>query len=265
MIILRKLLNGDYSMNSKQIYEKIIGWTRNWFSDKGDNSIAVIGISGGKDSTVSAKLLVDALGADRVLGVLMPNGKQADIQDSYDVCAYLGIDYVEVNIAKMYDKAYETFFNCGLNITEQLKINLAPRLRMTTLYAVAQSQNVPAFVINTCNLSEDFVGYSTKWGDATGDVGLLRNLTVTEILELGDYMGLPSELVHKTPSDGLCGKTDEDNLGISYAKIDDYINTANLDGTLTKDEQSLIERKYRANLHKLRPIPAPIFDISRLG
>lgn len=252
-------------MTSKQIYEQIIEWTRNWFSDKGDNSIAVIGISGGKDSTVSAKLLVDALGTNRVLGVLMPNGKQADIKDSYNVCAFLGINYKEINISKMYDKAYETFFNCSLTITPQLTQNLAPRLRMTTLYAVAQSQSVPAFVINTCNLSEDYVGYSTKYGDATGDVGLLRNLTVTEVIALGDYMGLPKELVHKAPSDGLCGKTDEDNLGISYAKIDDYINTSNVNGTLTDEEQKLIERKYKANLHKLKPIPAPTFDISRMN
>lgn len=251
-------------MTSKQIYEQIIEWTRNWFSDKGDNSIAVIGISGGKDSTISAKLLVDALGADRVLGVLMPNGKQADIKDSYNVCAFLGINYKEINISKMYDKAYETFFNCGLAMTPQLTQNLAPRLRMTTLYAVAQSQSVPAFVANTCNLSEDYVGYSTKYGDATGDFGLLRKLTVTEIIELGDFLGLPKELVHKAPSDGLCGKTDEDNLGITYAKIDEYINTANLNGTLTKDECDLIEKKYRANLHKLKPIPSPSLNITRL-
>ena len=242
-------------MTTKKIYDDIIGWTKEWFSDKGDNSIAVIGISGGKDSTVSAKLLADALGTDRVLGVLMPNGKQSDIADSYKVCETIGIKYVEINVGKMYDKFYETFFNVGLNITEQLKINLAPRIRMTTLYAVAQSQSVPAFVVNTCNLSEDYVGYSTKWGDATGDFGLLRNLTVTEILELGDYMGLPSELVHKTPSDGLCGKTDEDNLGITYAKIDNYITN----GVATNEDGVLIRKKYRANLHKLIKIPCPYF------
>ena len=212
-------------MDYKKIHDEIINWIKDWFADKGENSKAVIGISGGKDSTVCAALLVEALGKDRVIGVMMPNGEQKDINDSYKVFDILGIKQNVINIGNMYN-----------NLTEQMKTvitnekefpnnvyqsNTPARLRMTVLYGFAALTN--GFVCNTCNLSEDWVGYSTKWGDAVGDFSLLNKLTKTEVVALGDFMGLPKELIHKAPADGMCGKTDEDNLGFTYETLDLYI------------------------------------------
>lgn len=185
---------------------------------------AVIGISGGKDSTVTAALCVKALGKINVLGVLMPNGVQYDIQDSIDICNYLGIKYLKINICDAYNSITDYIENelqrlCNLNhITKQTKINLAPRLRMSVLYGVAQSIN-GGRVMNTTNACEAVVGYGTLWGDTVGDYAPLKYLTVDEILEIGDALGLPKELVYKTPSDGLTGKSDEEILGVSYSDI----------------------------------------------
>jgi NAD+ synthase len=140
--------------------------------------------------------------------------------------------------------------NLGHEASAQTRINMAPRLRMTAVYAVSQSNN--GRVVNTCNLSEDWVGYSTRWGDAAGDFSPLGGLTVQEVLAVGEVLGLPADLVHKTPSDGLCGKTDEDNLGFTYAVLDKYIRTGVCEDPATK---ALIDRKHAMNLFKLKPIP----------
>ncbi len=216
-----------------------------FFKDKPKDSIAVIGISGGKDSTITAKLLVDALGKDRVLGVLMPNGKGKQDSDAYKVVEYLGIKYKEIDISPMYNAYLDCFSVCS----EQMLQNLAPRLRMVMLYAIAQNLSTPAFVANTCNASETFIGYSTKWGDNVGDFEVLSDMTVTEILKLGDKLGIPYELVHKAPSDGLCGKTDEENLGVTYEAIDNYMKNR-LD-VLSDEEIEIISKKHKANRHKL--------------
>lgn len=185
---------------------------------------AIIGISGGKDSTVTAALCVKALGKINVIGVLMPNGVQYDIQDSIDICNYLGIKYLRINIYDAYNSITDYIENelqrlCNLNhITKQTKINLAPRLRMSVLYGVAQSID-GGRVMNTTNACEAFVGYGTLWGDTVGDYAPLKYLTVDEVLEIGDALGLPFKLVHKTPSDGLTGKSDEEILGVSYEDI----------------------------------------------
>ena len=197
--------------NVEKATEGIIKWIQNWFETNGKGCNAVIGISGGKDSTVCAGLLVKALGKDRVIGVLMPNGEQADITDSYKVVNFLDIKYYTINIQDAYNSIlkYMNFYD-GLNVSKQTEENLPPRLRMSTLYAVSQSVN--GRVCNTCNLSEDWVGYSTRYGDSVGDFSPLSNYTVTEVKEIGHYLGLPSEFVDKTPIDGLCGKSDEENL-----------------------------------------------------
>ncbi len=250
------------NFNVEQETKKLIMYLNEWFNQFGTNSKAVIGISGGKDSTVAATLLVKALGSERVVGVLMPNGHQADLSDSFDVCELLGIDYKIVNIKDAYESMIRTFENEHLPITDQLRINLAPRLRMTTLYAVAQSLDTPAFVINTCNRSEDYVGYSTKYGDAAGDISVLQDYLVSEVLAIGDYLELPKELVHKTPSDGLCGKTDEDNLGFTYADLDAYILWREdlvaecEDCPIFSELAERINNKHYSNLHKLEPIPS---------
>ena len=236
----------------KKTKDEIVQWIRNYFRDNGPGRSAVIGISGGKDSTVAAALCVEALGKDSVVGVLMPNGIQSDIQDSYKVVESLDINYHVVNIG-------DTVFTLTdqlegiIHVSEQTRVNMPARIRMTTLYAIAQSLPNGGRVVNTCNRSEDFVGYSTKFGDSAGDFSPLANLMVHEVRQIGYELPVPRELVDKTPADGLCGKTDEDNLGFTYAQLDDYIVNGTC-GILPIDHA--IWMMHQCNLHKLRPMPA---------
>lgn len=234
------------AFNVEKVKNDLVKWLNDWFDENGPGCNAVIGISGGKDSSVTAALCVAALGADRVIGVLMPNGDQYDIDVSEALVKHLGIRSFVVNIKDAYEGVVNAAKAAGVELSNQSYINLAPRIRMSTLYAVSQSYN--GRVINTCNLSEDWVGYSTRYGDSVGDVCPLGKLTVAEVKELGTYLGLPDMFVHKVPSDGLCGKTDEDNLGFTYAVLDRYIRTGEIDDPETK---ALIDRKHKANLFKL--------------
>ena len=242
------------TFNAKQVKDQVVKWIRDWFEANGKGCNAVIGISGGKDSSTVAALCVEALGRDRVIGVTMPNGVQKDISDSMMLIKHLGIRYFNVNIANTYkalmDTIGEQLSPDGVEISRQTVINMPPRLRMTTLYAISQSMN--GRVANTCNLSEDWVGYSTKYGDAAGDFAPLGGLTVAEVIAIGKELGLPTELVEKTPSDGLSGKSDEDNLGFTYAVLDRYIRTGVCDDPKTK---ASIDDKHVKNLFKLKPIP----------
>ncbi len=240
--------------NAEKEIENITNWIREWFEENGPKACAVIGLSGGKDSTIVAALLVRALGKDRVKGVMMPNGEQKDISDSRSVVELLDIEAFTVNIAPIFDAAISTYKDSfrDLSISEDTKINLAPRIRMATLYAIAQSLPGGGRVTNTCNASEDYIGYSTKYGDAAGDFSPCADFTVSEMLMIGDALGLPKDLVHKTPSDGLCGQTDEDKLGFTYATLDRYIETGECDDEATRDR---IDRLHRLNLHKLKTIP----------
>ena len=229
-----------------------VQWIRDWFEVNGKGCCATIGISGGKDSSVVAALCVEALGKDRVFGVLMPCGIQHDIEDSERLVNYLGIDYIVVDIFNAV-RAIKREVKAGLDDhwSLQSSTNLPPRIRMATLYAVSQTRN--GRVANTCNLSEDYVGYSTRWGDSVGDFSPLANLTSDEVVAIGDVLGLPYELTHKTPSDGLCGKTDEDNLGFTYEVLNKYIRTG-----ICEDEtiKARIDEKHQKNLFKLQPIPS---------
>lgn len=251
--------------DAKKIKNEIVEWIRNWFEQNGKDCMAVVGISGGKDSSVVAALSVEALGKDRVIGVLMPNGHQSDITDAYKLCELLNIKSIEVNIKETVDSVYDAIrygvydgtrqgFD-ELNISVQSRINLPPRIRMATLYAISQSVN--GRVANTCNLSEDWVGYATKYGDAAGDFSPLSQLTVTEVKAIGRELGLLSELVDKTPTDGLCGKTDEDNLGFTYAELDAYIR----DGIEPSEEvKAKIDSMHEKNLFKLQPMPSFVYQ-----
>ncbi len=240
--------------NAKEVKDLAVQWIRDWFEENGPGCNAVLGVSGGKDSSVVAALCVEALGKDRVIGVTMPNGVQPDINDSFRLIQHLGIRSYNVNIGAAYEalmaEVKEQLGAQGTEVSSQTVINMPPRLRMTALYAVSQSQN--GRVANTCNLSEDWVGYSTRYGDAAGDFAPLGGLTVQEVIAVGLELGLPRDLVVKTPSDGLCGKTDEDNLGFTYAALDQYIRTGVCDDPATK---ALIDDKHRKNLFKLKPIP----------
>ena len=230
--------------------EAAVQWIRDWFEVNGKGCNAVIGISGGKDSSIVAALCVEALGKDRVIGVLMPNGEQSDIDCSHMLVNHLGIRYYTCNIKQAVDGVLQSMTDAGVEISTQTKINLPPRIRMSTLYAVSQSNN--GRVANTCNYSEDYVGYSTRYGDAAGDFSPLGKLTVREVLAIGRLLDLPAVLVDKVPSDGLCGKTDEDNLGFTYAMLDEYIRTG-----VCPDEtiKARIDRLHVMNEFKLKPIP----------
>ena len=237
--------------NAKEVKDQVVRWIRDWFEINGKGCNAGLGISGGKDSSVAAALCAEALGKDRVIGVTMPNSVQPDIADSFRIIEHLGIRSYNVNIGASFDALMaEVESALGHEASNQTRINMAPRLRMTTLYAVSQSNN--GRVVNTCNLSEDWVGYSTRYGDAAGDFSPLGGLTVQEVVAIGEEMGLPIDLVKKAPSDGLTGKTDEDNLGFTYAVLDRYIRTGICEDPATKE---LIDRKHRLNLFKLKPIP----------
>ncbi len=240
--------------NPKEVKDQVVQWIRDWFEQNGPGCNAVIGISGGKDSSIVAGLCVEALGKDRVIGITMPNGVQKDISDSMKLINHLGIRYFNVNIGETYKALMgEVEKELGIQnieVSNQTVINMPPRLRMTTLYAVSQSLN--GRVANTCNLSEDWVGYSTRYGDAAGDFSPLGGLTVQEVKALGKELGLPIDLVEKTPSDGLCGKTDEDNLGFTYAVLDKYIRTGVCEDPVIKAK---IDDKHVKNLFKLKPIP----------
>ena len=226
-----------------------VEWIRQFFEENGKGCNAVLGISGGKDSSVAAALCVEALGKDRVIGVLMPCGKQHDIDMAYMLVNHLGIRHYEVNIEKDVN-GLKTAIPSDLELTAQTHTNIPPRVRMTTLYAVSQSLN--GRVVNTCNLSEDWVGYSTRYGDAAGDFSPMCNLTVQEVKEIGRVLGLPEVLVDKVPIDGLCGKTDEDNLGFTYAELDKYIRTGVIED---QDKKKRIDDLHRRNLFKLQLMP----------
>lgn len=237
--------------NVEKVTEGVVLWIRDWFEKNGKGCNAIVGISGGKDSSIVAALCVKALGKDRVIGVLMPNGVQSDISDSEKLVDFLGIQRYVCNIKDATDGVISSLTDCGLELSEQARINLPPRIRMSTLYAVSQTLN--GRVANTCNLSEDYVGYSTRYGDSAGDFSPLGKLTVDEVKEIGKYLGLPFDLVDKIPSDGLSGMGDEDKLGFTYAVLDRYIRTGICEDEATK---SRIDYLNRINAFKLKVIPS---------
>ena len=237
-----------YEFDAKRIKNECVEWIRGFFEKNGPGCNAVVGISGGKDSSVVAALCVEALGKDRVIGVLMPNGVQADIDMAKLLVKHLGIRHYTVNIKDAVDGLVGSI---PFELSEQSRNNLPPRIRMSTLYAVSQSNN--GRVANTCNLSEDWVGYSTRYGDSVGDFSPCSNLTVREVKAIGRVLGLPSALVDKVPIDGLCGKTDEDNLGFTYAELDSYIREGVSPAPETKKK---IDRLHKINAFKLKLMPA---------
>lgn len=233
-----------YNFDAKKATEQCIQWIRDWFEINGKGCNAVLGISGGKDSSIAAALCVEALGKERVLGVLMPQGEQFDIDYSIELCKLLDIRSVTVNIGKTVESIIEAM---GENVSVQSRTNIPPRVRMTVLYAVSQSNN--GRVVNTCNLSEDWVGYATRYGDGAGDFGPISNFTVQEIKAVGRVLGLPEKFIEKPPLDGLCGKTDEDNLGFTYAELDAYIREG---VEPPADKKARIDRLHAINQFKLR-------------
>lgn len=245
--------------NPKEIKDRLVDWIRDYFDHNGPGCTAVVGISGGKDSSVTAALCVEALGKDKVLGVLMPDGIQSDIADAIALVEHLDIKHLVVNIGDTTKaltaaiEGAEGFDLIAASMSRDSIINMPARIRMTTLYAVGQSLPKGGRVANTCNRSEDYVGYSTKYGDAAGDFSPLQNILVEEVRQLGHELGLPDFLIDKTPSDGLSGQTDEDKLGFTYAQLDHYILTGQCQDP---DIQAKIDRMHAMNMHKLQLMPA---------
>ncbi len=243
------------TFDAKKVKNDVIRWIKNWFEENGRDCNAIVGVSGGKDSSVCAALCVEALGKDRVIGVLMPKGEQFDIDMSRLLVEHLGIKSFTVNVGSACDAlSLEIEKNAG-EMSVQSKINLPPRIRMATLYAVGQSYN--GRVCNTCNLSEDWVGYSTRYGDSAGDFSPLSKLTVQEVKAIGRELDLPEILVDKVPIDGLCGKTDEDNLGFTYATLDRYIREGICEDSEIKAK---IDRMHKNSRFKLELMP--VFEYS---
>lgn len=234
--------------DAKRVKDDCVEWIRSFFRENGSGCNAVIGISGGKDSSIVAALCAEALGKEHVIGVLMPCGVQSDIDKAYELVHHLGITYYVIDIKPAVDAVLH---GMPVEAGAQTRLNLPARIRMTTLYAVSQSVN--GRVANTCNLSEDWVGYSTRYGDAAGDFSPCARLTVQEVRAIGRELGLPADLVDKTPIDGLSGKSDEENLGFTYAELDRYIRLGEIDDL---EHKALIDRRHAANLFKLRLLPA---------
>ena len=238
------------SFDAEKIRDEIVQWIRDWFEENGKGCKAVVGLSGGKDSSVVAALCVEALGKENVFGVMMPNGEQFDIDVSHKLAEHLGIESIVVNIKDAYEGIVGELAKQFDSFEGQSRVNLPPRLRMAALYAVSQTVN--GRVANTCNLSEDWVGYATKFGDGAGDFSPLSKLTVQEVKAVGRALGLPSMFVDKVPIDGLCGLSDEDNLGFTYAVLDRYIREGICEDEETRQK---IDRMHKANLFKLQPMP----------
>lgn len=251
--IVKDYINNEFDAETEVV--EIVNWIKHWFAENGKGCNATVGISGGKDSSVVAALCVEALGKDRVIGVKMPQGDQKDIDASNKLIDFLGIKSIEVNIADAVSALTKSIESIGddWKLSKQATTNLPARIRMATLYAVSQTKN--GRVANTCNFSEDFVGYATKYGDAAGDFSPLSNYNVCEVIAIGEYLGLPDELVHKTPIDGLNTNedgsyvTDEQSLGLSYDEIDAYtIKGASPSADKLERMLSLNERAEKKNL-----------------
>ncbi len=233
-------------MDKKQV-SNIIDWIKDYFKENSFAKGVVIGMSGGKDSFVVAKLCVDALGKENVLGVILPNNKMSDFDDAKRSCEFLGIKYTTIDITNSYNSILESITpflkQNNYSLSSVTTINTAPRIRMTTLYALAGSLDY--LVANTSNLSEASVGYTTKWGDNVGDFAPIANFTKTEVCEIGLLLGLPDELVNKTPSDGLSSKSDEEKLGFSYNELDMLIRSG-----VTGEKYETILNKHHTSSHK---------------
>ncbi|MGN0659149.1 MAG: NAD(+) synthase [Emergencia sp.] len=245
-----------YEFDAESVKNQVVEWIRGFFEENGKDCKAVVAVSGGKDSSVVAALCAEALGKDRVFGVLLPNGEQADIDASRLLVSHLGIDHCVINIKDSFDGMMDQLASqMPVDVTKQTRTNLPARLRMAATYAVAQSMN--GRVANTCNLSEDWVGYATRYGDGAGDFSPLSRLTVQEVKAVGRELGLPEKLVEKTPIDGLSGLTDEENLGFTYAVLDKYIRTGVCEDAETKAK---IDQKRKMNRFKLELMPFFDYD-----
>lgn len=254
---------------TKRVISEVISWIQSWFSKNGPGCNAILGMSGGKDSTICAKLLVEALGKDRVIGVMMPDVGQG-LNEADKICDYLGIRSIKVpidSITKEFNNAFLMNHGMPTKLTDQTIQNIPPRVRMCMLYAISQSMN--GRVINTCNLSENWIGYSTRYGDDAGDMSPMSFMTVSEIKQIGYFLGIPHKWVDKIPDDGLpCSSPDEEKLGFTYESLDKWIrNSIPVQGHCHDNpehelRQDKIDRLHRINEFKTRYMDC--FDYTKL-
>lgn len=251
----------EYKYDFDPMYEikRLEYWIKEYFATNGPDACAVVGISGGKDSTIAACILARALGKDRVVGVMMPQGEQHDIEAAQEVCKLYCGRVIELNIGNICDSFFKTFDTSLLEKNTGVTSNTPPRIRMAMLYAVAAALN--GRVCNTSNLSEKTVGWSTKWGDGCGDFAPLARLTVTELVALGHALKIPDHLNLKVPEDGLTGKSDEENLGVPYSMIDRYIRQDQVSVISAKDlaiinhRENISMHKWCTNIQEFYPMP----------
>lgn len=250
----------------KTLTRNVVNWTKT-ILEKNHQTKVVVGISSGKDSSVVAAICAKAIGPENVIGVMMPNGEQKDIADSQKLINFLGIKSTTVNIGNTFNDLCNAM-NLGVELSYDTKTNLPARLRMSTLYAVAQT--VGGFVANTCNLSEDYApgGYATLFGDNAGSFAPIQDMTVTEVIELGEDLGLPYNLLHKTPIDGLQPLSDEEKIakqtGIenwTYARFDKLIRGEKHD--FTPEEVEILRKGAQAGKFKRDIVQIPKFKTNR--
>lgn len=252
----------DYKFDAKAEARHIQRWIKNQIAARAPGGKVVLGISGGKDSTIAAALAARAIGPENVLGILMPDGIQSDIDYAKRAVHALDIQSRLVNIQTATESIQTMLLNAkdidtnkyrAIEPSRNAKINTPPRIRTATLYAIAASLDVPGLVCCNSNLSETYIGYTTKGGDNMGDIAPLREYTVSELKAIGDIIGLPYELVHKKPSDGLSGITDEQKTGIPYDILDKYLRTG------VCDDAAILARIQQAHAlaeHKVKRIPS---------
>lgn len=257
---LIKYKKGDfmYTFDAKRTKNELVEWIRELFNCQFEGKNCCVALSGGKDSSIVAALAVEALGKERVKGLMLPQYTQVDIEDSILCAETLGIDYKIMNIGDACRSIHEEANKQQLNVTEQARVNLPARIRMAALYFYAQCVNgIPSC---NCNLSEDLIGYSTYGGDNIGGFAPLANLTVTEVRAIGRELGLPVKLVEKTPSDGLCGKSDEENFGFTYDVLDHYIRTGEIEDREVKAKIDELKMKNQFKVLDLATFyPSPYF------
>lgn len=234
----------------KQEVKKIITWVKEYVKNSNAKGI-VIGNSGGKDSAVVMAIAVNAIGKENVLAVGMPClSNESDLEDAKLVANTFGVKMITADLSKTYlDLETEIQKSLNKEISTDSKINMKPRLRMTTLYSIAQSLGY--LVIGTGNLCEATVGYTTKWGDSAYDFNPIANFTVEEVLEIGRILGVPEKIIKKAPNDGLGSGTDEEKLGILYSQITEYINT----GKTEPKAMEKIKELNQKSEHKRKPSP----------
>lgn len=240
--------------NAEKETKKIVKFIRNYYQENHLGG-AILGISGGKGSGVVAALMVEALGKENVIGVTLPcHSKNVDKTDAKLVSDYYGFELINFDLTQIYDIFHLELKQLG-NFTEQQKensdINLKPRLRMSTLYYLAalytEIKKKPYLVVGTSNKCELYVGYFTKGGDSVHDIAPIADLTVEEVIKIGEYLKVPEKVLYKTPDDGLSGKSDEEKLGITYKEIANYMEDPNL---VSEQSRKKIEQHYKRNQHK---------------